>query len=749
MPASSPSSAEFSNGPHASRRGFLKSGGALIISFALPSFSTAAHAEFATIAPQQLDSWLAIGSDGNVTAYTGRVDIGTGVETVFTQAIAEELDVAFDKVKFVLGDTARTPEQGKSTASNAVSYNVPPLRQAAAEARLTLLQLASKQLDVDPKDLVTAGGIVQVASDPSRRISYGQLIGDKRFNVTLGVKGEGNKLGLTGHAKVKDPSQFKLLGKPIPRVDIPAKVYGTFSFVQDITVEGMLHGTVILPPAVGAKLLSVDGFPRSIPGIVKIVRENDFLGIVAETEEASVQARNEVKATWSLSATRDLADLYRVIEEAPLEKQVVEGKTGDADAAIAGAATVLEHTYFLPYHSHGMMGPSCAVADWRDDGLTIWSGTQWPDGTRTDVATMLGIPRDKVRLVWVEAAGSYGRLGCDDAAADAAYLSRAVGRPVRVQWQRRDEFQWGPLLPGALIKIRAGLDRAGKIAGWTIENLTTSHSIAERGNMLAWRSLGTFPNYDRLSGGADVPSYAFANMRAVSMYKKEIVRGIYMRSVANIQNTFAIESMMDELAAKAGRDPIEFRLDHIANPRMKAVLQAVARAAGWKPAPSQRLSANSQVLTARGVALFGQGLNTAYIATIAEVEVDRRTGSVYVPRVYVAMDAGRIANPDGLRNQIEGGTIMGLSRGLKEAITFEGGSVTTSDWASYPVLRFTEAPESIDITLIDNSNTSMGAGEAPNVTPAAAVANAIAHATGQRIRELPLTPERIKNILGA
>lgn len=751
-----------------SRRNLLKGGGALVVSFSMSALPTPAAADFPDVPPNQLDSWLAISEDGTVTGRTGRIEMGTGVTTVYTQAIAEELDVPVSAVRFILGDTALVPEQGKSTASNSVTLNLPPMRQAAAEARFVLLELAAKKFDVPVAQLTVTDGVVQISGDPSRRVSYGELIGGRRFDVTVGVKGSGISTQLLGRGKLKEPSQFRMLGKSVPRVDVPTKVTGEFSYVHDVRLEGMLHGTVVLPPAVGAELLSVEGLARPIHGIVKIVTTGNFVGIVAETEQAAVQARNEIRVKWSAAKGPDLKDVYGVIMNAPVQKDLLENEWGDVDGGLAKADFIFDNTYRLPYNSHGMIGPSCSVADWREDALTIYSGTQWPDGTRTSVAEILGMPKSKVRLIWVQAAGSYGRLGVDDAAADAALLSQAVGRPVRVQWQRRDEHAWGPYNPGAVIKIRAGLDKSGKVVGWDYQNWTTSHSIDEVGNVMAWRLIGNNPGNDRLSGSirsspmnysdkklistpsSDPQCYTFESVRLNSHYRKEITRSIYMRSVGSIQNTFAIESMMDEMAAKVGADPIEFRLRHLPlGPRMKAVLQAVAKLANWKAGPRQTLKAGPGILAGRGVALFGQGRNSAYVATIVDVEVTKATGEVYVRRVYVGFDAGRVINPDGLRNQIEGATLMGISRGLKEEVTFSGRRVTISDWASYPVLTFTEVPESIEMVILDNDHPPMGAGEPPNVTPAGAIGNAIAHATGVRLRELPLTPGRVLSQLGA
>jgi nicotinate dehydrogenase subunit B len=734
---------------HLDRRSFLRSGGSLVVALSLRT-GVAAAADFAPVPANQLDSWIALAEDGKVTAFTGRIDLGTGTQTVYCQAIAEELDIAVGSVSVVMGDTARTPEQGKSTASNSVTLNLKPMRQAAAEARGLLLDLAAEKLGVPRDRLLTADGAVFVRGQPDQRVTYGQLIGGRRFLRELAIKGEGLFTEINGREPLKARGDFKVIGNPVQRVDIPAKVRGDFRFVHDVTVDRMVHGAVVLPPAVGARLVAVEQPGEPIPGLIKVVVINNFVGVVAETEQAALAARNRIKTVWSPPDGYVLDDIYDVIRNRAIVKDQSEGEIGNVAKALKDAAQVVEATFHLPVNCHGMMGPSCAVADFRGGSLTLWSGTQWPDGTRKDIAAMMGIPAEKVHLIWVEAAGPYGRLGVDDAAADAALLSREVGRPVRVQWQRADEHAWSPLNPGAVIEVRAGLDKDGNVSAWQFDDWSASHSTAESGNMLAWRALGSNPNHPRFSGGAETSTYPFANQKVVSHYTQEIVRAVYMRSVGGIQNVFAIESMMDMLAEKAGVDPVEFRLRHLKDERMKAVLRATADLARWRPG-SQR-GDDGDLATGRGVALNGSRttsphLGQAYATTIVDVDVNRETGAVRVRRAYVGFDAGMIVNPDGLRNQIEGGTIMGISRAVKEEVTFRGRSVTSSDWHGYPVLRFTEAPDSIEIVTLDSDHPPLGAGEPPNVTPAAAIANAVYAATGARITALPLKPERVKAAL--
>jgi nicotinate dehydrogenase subunit B len=589
-----------------------------------------------------------------------------------------------------------------------------------------------------------------VVDQPYRKATYGQLIGGRKFLRGLAIKGEGHSTDILGREPLKARADLTVIGTTVPRVDVPAKVRGEFKFVHDIVVDGMLHGAVLLPPAVGARLISVEQPRQSVPGLIKVVVINNFVGVVAETEQAALAARRYTKVVWSPPDGDAFDDIDDVIRNRRIVKDVSESEIGDVAGALRVASLIVEATFQVPVNCHGMMGPSCAVADFRGDALTLWSGTQWPDGTRRDIAAMMGMPVEKVHLIWVASAGSYGRLGVDDAAADAALLSREVARPVRLQWQRVDEHTWSPLNPGAVIAVKAGLDSDGNVSAWQVDNWSASHSTGERGNMLAWRALGSNPSHQRFSGGAETPTYPFVNQKVVSHYTEEIVRAIYMRSVGGIQNVFAIESMMDMLADKAGVDPVEFRLRHLKDDRMKAVLRATADLAKWRPG-SQRGN-NADLATGRGIALNGSRtapphLAQAYTTTIVDIEVNRETGVIHVRRVYVGFDAGMIVNPDGLRNQIEGGTIMGISRALKEEVRFSGRSVTSSDWHGYPVLNFTEAPDSIEIVTLDNDHPPLGAGEPPNVTPAAAIANAVFAATGARITALPLKPERVKAAL--
>jgi nicotinate dehydrogenase subunit B len=752
-----------------SRNTFLKGGGALIVGFSLASAVAGGKAAARTAKPAlggaypvidlgQLDSWLAIHPDNTVTVFTGHVDIGTGSETAFMQVVADELSVPFGSITMVMGNTDQTPLQGKSTASNAMASAVQPVQVAAANAYQALLAMASTKLGVPVSALAVADGVVSATTNPSSRVTYGDLIGGKRFNISIPVTSppgssdpQQTNNGSTGALAVtvplKDPSQYKVRGKSIPRIDFPAKVTGTWTYVHNVKLPGMLHGRVLHPPAVGANLISVDGFRgHRIPGLVKVVAKGNFLGIVAESEWAAIEAAGTLKATWSAGTLPAYKDVYTATQSSRTVAggDVVERSTGNAAAALAGAAKVFSATYDAPFNTHGLIGPSCAIADVNPNGnVTIFSGTQWPDGTRSDVAYLLGIPKDNVRVVWFEPSGAYGRLGTDDAAGDAAVLSQAVGKPVRVQWMRQDEHGVAPYNSAAVFQIQATLDSNGRISAMNYEDWTASHSAAEVGNMLAARAIGRAQDHPRLSGAASAPGYNIPNLQVVSHYKEEMLRGIYMRSVGGIQNTFATESFIDELAHAAGVDPINFRLDHLPDPRSIAVLQAAAKQFGWDYRTSPKPPSPSAVVTGRGVSTAGR------MTTIVEVSVNKKTGVVTATRAVAAFDVGRVVHPDALAAQMEGGTIMGISRAIKEEVRFDpSGRVTTRDWVTYPILRFREIPE-VETVILDTPNPASGAGEPPNQTPAGAVGNAIYDATGVRIRTLPFTPGRVRGELQA
>jgi nicotinate dehydrogenase subunit B len=747
-----------------SRRQFLKTSGAVIVSFAMPSIfsgspdgASAAPGPGIAPDPARLDSWLAIAEDGSVTVFTGSLELGMGVSTAYAQIVAEELDVQVRSVSVVMGDSATTPDQGGIGGSRAIETGARPLRHAAAEARRVLLELASARFGVPADHLAVRDGIVRRTDDPTKTASYGQLIGGRRFDVTLKVSGEYTSLDVAGSARLKSPDQYTIVGKPVPRIDIPDKATGRFSYIVDVRVPGMLHGRVVRPSPPGAKLLGVDG-AEGLPGLVKVVRKGNFLGVVARTEWEAIQAARKLNVTWSSSpiAWPEMANLYKAMWTMPARERRIPVQEGDVDAALASAARTIEARYEWPFLSHAMMGPSCAVADVRDGGATIWSSTQKPHQIQQAIADLLGLPPNKVHVIWVQGSGSYGRSGADDAAGDAALLSQAAGRPVRLQWMRADETGWDPKGPPVVTGLRAGLDDRGGMVAWDfVVRGFSGRGIPpdprRAGDLLAGQLLGLQPR------GVDDPanyqeSYVFVNKRKVGEVlpwpqEASPLRTAFLRAPGQPGTTFGGESFMDEVAAAVRVDPLEFRLRYLRDPRAIAVLQAAAQRAGWVSRPSPRANISRSGLSiGRGIA-YAPRSNTR-LATIAEVEVNQATGQVHVTRLVIAHDCGLIINPDGLQGTIEANLIQSMSWTLKEEVQFSRSGVTSVDWATYPILMAPEAPDKIEIVLIKRPDLPpSGAGEPASVATAPAIANAIFDATGARLRTVPFTPARVKAAL--
>ena len=722
------------------RGDFLARTAGLVVAFTVPASFGRVSAQAAP-GEARVDAWLQVATDGGVTVKFGKVEIGTGIATAIAQIVADELDVPVARITVTDADTADTPDQGVTAGSASLSVGAIPVRKAAAEARAAIVALAATRFGVPAAQLETRDGIVTVRGDASKRAGYGDLVGGRATGRTIGPQS----------AAVKSPDAYRVVGTSLPRVDLPAKITGTFCYVGDVRVPGMLHGRVVRPPAVGANLVAVDeSSVHGIPGLVAVVRRGAFLGVVAQTEWSAIQAAVKLSAAWiggGLPPTDDLAELVRTT---PAENVRALVDRGDLGILGTGALTA---SYVWPYQSHGSIGPSCGVADVRTGSATIWSSTQGVYPLRGALAELLGLPEANVRVRYVEGSGCYGHNGSDDAAADAAVLSQAVGRPVRLQWMRHDEHGWDPKGPAMLMTMSAALDGAKeKVAAWRSEVYSPSHSTrptGKAGNTIAGRLTGGPPAPLQFFGGdrnARI-DYAVANYR-VTMHNLRggVVMSSAMRGLGGTQNTFANESFMDELAYAAGADPVAFRLRHLTDPRSLAVLQAAAKLAGWETRPAASRLGRGRP-TGRGVAFVRYNANEAYVATVADVSVALGTGTVRVTRLSVAHDCGVIVNPDGLRNQIEGNATQALSRALKEQVTFDAHGVTSVDWRRYPIVRFSDLPE-IAIELIDRKHEPLlGAGEATTTTIAPAIANAIFDATGARVRTVPLTPARILEAL--
>jgi nicotinate dehydrogenase subunit B len=687
----------------------------------------------------ELDDWIHIERDGTITAFSGKVELGTGTRTALTQIVAEELDLPFERVHLIMGDTERTPDEGVTAGSMTIISSGDALRQASAEARRILLNQAVNQLDATLDELIFDEGIISVRKDPERKVSYAELMGGKRFRAKVSY-----------NAPLKSPEQYRVVGKPISRVDIPAKFSGQQSFVQDLVAPGMLHARLVRPPSSAAKLVSLDESSiQHIPGIVKVVQRGNFVGIVAEREEQAVMASQQLKVEWAEAPFMPaMQDLFSYMLSQPAEDTVLVDD-GQVEQVISDSPRQFRAEYHQPYHSHASIGPSCAIADAQKDHITIWCSTPGPYPLRGAIAQMIGMPEDKLHVINIEGAGSYGQNGSDDAAADAVILSMAVGRPVRLQWSRQDEFVWEPKAPAMVMQVQAGMDGKGNITAWDYHVYSFSHIARARfaGQLVAAQLMAGQPFPDgRFSLGAErnaPTNYSFPRQRVtVHFLAHTPLRSSAMRSLGGAENTFANESFMDELAAAVREDALQFRLRYLDDQRARDVLQAAAEKVGWETRPSFQAT-SGDVLEGRGVAFVRYENEEALVACVAQVQVERQTGLIKVRRIVVAHDCGLIINPDGLRNQIEGNVIQSLSRALKEEVQFDEYHIKSVDWDSYPILKFSEVPE-VEVVLINRlDQPALGAGEPSTCTTAAAVANAIYDAAGIRLRQVPFTSERV------
>ncbi len=735
-----------------SRRQFFKGTGAVIVGFSLSRILPVARAQEPPRLPgslntnRALDGWIRINTNGTVTIFTGKVELGQGIVTALAQIAADELDVSLNRVEMISGDTARTPNEGVTSGSQSIENSGTALRFAAAEARAILLQSAAAQLGVAADQLSVDDGTVSVKGNPAK-VTYWELTREGMLHREA-----------TAQVKPKPASEHKYIGKSIQRRDIPAKVTGGASYVQDMRLPGMVFGRVVRPPSYKAELVSFDeAAVRKLPGVIAIVRDGNFLGIAAEREEQAIKAREAARKSVVWKETSNLPPagkpLYDQLKNMAAETTVVNEKTA---AVKENATKTLTATYTRPFQAHASIGPSCAVAQMQDGKLTVWTHSQGVFPLRKDLAKALKLSEDRITAIHVEGSGCYGHNGADDVALDVALIARATsGRPVKLQWMRDDEFAWEPYGSAMAINVRAGLNAKGDIVDWSHELWSHTHSTRPGGkagvNLLAsWYlaepMIAAPPdNIAQPSGGSDrnaVPLYDFPTQRVVNHLVTEMpLRVSALRSLGAYANVFAIESFMDELAVAAHADPVEFRLRHLKDPRARAVIEAAADKAGWQ---ADHKGGGGR---GRGIA-FAKYKNLAvYVAVVADVVVDPKTGNVRVAKVVAAADAGMIINPDGLTLQIEGGVIQSASWTLKEEVKFDRQRVTSRSWAEYPILTFAEVPE-VEVVLIDRPNErSLGAGEGSQAPTAAAIANALYNATGKRLRDLPLTPQRVKAAL--
>jgi nicotinate dehydrogenase subunit B len=727
--------------PLLSRRELLSRGGVVAV------VSPRKHAPADAPPEDGLDVHVGLTAEGRVLAFCGHVDLGTGIRTALAQIVAEELDFPFAAVEMVLGDTQQTPDQGPTIASETIQVTAIPMRIAAVQIRRELVALAAAALECPDEEIDIVAGIVSRRGEAGPPLCLERLLSNQRLLLPLADK-----------ADFKPVERHGIVGKSVERVDIPAKVTGQFSYVHDVRVPNMLHGRVVRPPYagldsgdfVGHSLVAVERDSIAhIPGIRAIVVEGDFVGVVAEREEQAAQAAEALVTRWKdFPAPADLRDVENALRTHPsTARRLVD--EGDVDAALANLETRLDRTYVWPYHMHGSIGPSCAVADVRQDGITVWTGSQNPYPLRADLALLIGVPAERIEVIRHEAAGCYGRNCADDVAADAVLLSRAVGAPVRVQLTREQEHLWEPKGAGQLMDIAGGLGPGGSLSAYDFHTRYPSNASPT----LALLLTGRIPNQPaalKMGDRTALPSYAYENIRVTAHDMAPIVRASWLRGVSALPNVFAHESYIDELAHEAGVDPIAFRLRHITDERAAELTRATADRAGWQPHVGPRMQADGEILHGRGFAqaryMHGNwpGVGAAWAAWVADVAVNRSTGEVTVSRVVVGQDTGMMVNPAGVQHQIHGNVLQSTSRVLREEVTFsETTAVAAREWGAYPVLTFPELP-AIDVMLMERQHEPpLGAGESASVPSAAAIVNAVFDATGVRFRELPLTPERV------
>lgn len=749
----------------------IKGGGALILSFSLPYRALMAMEHGVDVSserkldPASLDTWISINRDGDVTAYWGKMDMGQGVDTAISQMVAEELDVHIDKVNVLFGDTALAADQGGASNSTGCSSSGVALRVAAAEARLVLLEKASSMLNIPVDSLTVNEGVVSVQGNSSRSVRYGELIGNTLFNVPLEWNGRyGNGLGLKSRATLKDPSTYKVVGTSVQRKDITGKIIPGIEFAVNVKVPGMLHGRMVRPSAAGATIRSIDRSSVShIPG-VQVVVDGNFVGVVAEKEWDAVRASRALKVEWDETdsgfptTSEELHDYIR--QSAPGRSQIEED-SGDVDAALADAGQNLEAEYEWPFQSHARMGPSFGMADVHEDHATVWTDSQKFYDAGICAAKLLGIYKEgeppPVRVIWAPGPGSYGRSDSGDGGADAVVLSRAAGAPVRVQWMRYEGHAWDPKGPASVIRVRGGLDTRGNVSayhfhlkGFSRQDISSRED--DPGEVLAGHLLG-YPRNQAWAMSEPADSYGFTNKRyswdalpPLRMMGSPL-RTAHFRDPYGPEVHFASESFIDEMAYAAGQDPVAFRLKYVTDPRDAAVIRAAAEISGWQPRTAPRLQKGADgVMVGTGISYAQRGGSTN--AIVAEVEINSRTGRIWVRRFFVGSDHGLIINPFTLERTIEGNLVQATSRTLFEEVKFDRKMVRAVDWSSYPVLESRDTPEEIRISHINRPELGpKGAGEPTTRVTPAAIANAVFDATGIRFRKVPLTPERIKAAL--
>jgi CO/xanthine dehydrogenase Mo-binding subunit len=735
-------------GTEFTRDKFLKGGGALVVGFTvLGSAGTAkgATARVAAAGPPnagQIDSWISINADNTATVHFGKIEI-TGAPTGLLMIAAEELDLEIGQVEHAEFNTEITPNQGLTAGSNSISSGGPQVRQAAAEARAVLLELAAKRLGAPVSQLEVTAGVVSVKGDRSRSVKYGDLLGGKLFQAPN-----------TGRAPVKSHTEYRLVGKRVKRKDTEAKVRGTYQYAHQLRLPGMLHGRVVRPRgqgpyAVNDEILSIDESSiRSIKG-ARVVRKGNFLGVVAPNEQDAIQAATQLKVTWKETKTMPgIGNLWsRFKEVAPGERYA--RNQGSLTSGLSGAARVVESEYMIDYQAHASMGPSAGVADVRNGEATVWGASQGIYNTRNLVAGVLGVTFDKVKVIFAEGAGCYGKNLQDDAVVAAALMSQIAGAPVRVQLTRDQEHGWEFYGPATLAQIRGAVDANGLITAYDYTSWQQPWVSTEASDHHAGRpfNLGNFGGADLENAGSQ---YKITNHRVLGKSVPNdsgLPKVAYLRAPAAPQALFASEQMVDELAWAISMDPVAFRKKNIENFRWAGALEGAANAAGWEPYVANSRATSGRIRKGRGIAIGG--FASTYVGIVADIEVDTLTGKIRVKHVYAAHDCGLIINPNTVEQQVEGCVVQGVSRALIEQVKFTKSRVTSLDWESYPILRYKDAPEITTVLINRPELRSSGAGEPATAPVPAAIANAFFDATGKRIRTMPMTPARVRAVLKA
>ena len=758
----------------ATRRDFLKTSGALVVGLTvagdivLDAQGTAAG-PYPDLDYKQLDSWIVIRPDNTATFFVGKTDLGQGTGTAFRQIMADELDMPYDKTSCVMGVTDVTVDQGGSGGSDALQTDGYPMRRVAAEARRVLLEMAAARLGVPVAQLTVSDGVVAVTTDSSKRVTYGELIGGRKFNTTLTGS---NINATTGAARLKDVNQFKIVGQSPQRYDIPAKVDGSLKWAVDVKVPGMLHARNVKPPVAGATLVSIDeSSVGNVPGLVKVVSKGNYVAVVCEREEQAIQAARQLKVNWQKPATAAFPsseDLYGFMRTAKPTSSTPPSIVGNPDAAMMTAAKVVEAEYEIPFQGHTSIGPAHAMADPSNNQLTIYSNDMKSYGMREGIAAFLQIPKDRIRVVWMEGPQAYGRTAADDAGFEAAYLAKELGRPVRVQWMRNEETAWDTKGPAFVVKARGGLDAQGNLIAFDYDARAADFGhlgYNEADTVLIAQLMGIRPSSPN-RGSSAVPNemYAIPNRRVTThvvslptVWETPLRTG-NLRDPNGPQSTFGSESFIDELAAAAKVDAVEFRMKLLTSSkdddsgfkraRSIACLKAAADAFKGDTRPAPKRLDSGDILTGRGIAYTYR--SQTVVAQIAEVEVNRRTGRVWVKRIVCAHDCGLVINPEALRRTLEGGVLHSVSRTLHEEVRFDTEKVTSVDWATYPTMTHLDTPESIEIIIVNGDPNPKrpdlphyGAGETVCKPTLAAIANAIFDATGVRLRRVPFRNERV------